>query len=875
MSTHKHFIIPALIAAISVGIPNGIGTAYALKNNNSPGNNKGNPPSILSGCTPGAAQTDLDINNVRARMLTGGDMWWDYSNSSTGRYEVPKGSGLMPIYAGALWIGGYDVGKNLHLAGQEYRSGGNDWWPGPLDTIAGAATITPDVCQQYDHHYKITQSEVASFVGGGAATSAITKWPGNGNTSIGQAQYLAPFFDKNGDGIYNPGSGDYPGFDLVQGDNFGGCQVNSCIPVDQLFGDECLWWVINDKGNIHTNTTGSPMGLEVHCQAFGFFTDDEINNMTFINYRIYNRSSDNLDSAFIGIWCDPDLGCATDDFVGCDVSRGLGYVYNGTNNDVSCSGELGYGQNPPACGIDFFRGPIATPGDGTDNDHDCSIDEDCEQAIMAHFVYFNNGGGYPHQDPSIAKEYYNYLSGTWQDGTPFLYGGAGYPPSSTTKPAAYCFPVNSDHQYEWGTGGNCQIPGAAQSDWSEETAGNTPDDRRFVESAGPFKLLAGSVNVVTAGVVWARATSGGAMASVGLMKLADDKAQKLFDNCFQVLNGPDAPDLTIQELDKKLILYISNKPTSNNYQESYTEYDPTISMADSNGNAVKCIDTLYHFEGYKIYQLKDGTVSSTDLNDANKARLLAECDVKNGISTIINYVFDQSLGASVPTEEVTGADNGIFHSLTVTTDLFASGDPTIINHKTYYYTAIAYGYNQYKPYKQDVGPNWADNKCPLPSNPTPAFDGQKKPYKQGRRNIMSYSAIPHISTPYTGGTQMQSAYGDMPAITRVEGNGNGGMVLDFTSGTVSDILASSDYRAKTLHYVAGSGPLNVRVVDPLNVPVSNNFTIKFDTLGQGIASLANANWTIINNTTGDSVVSGAYLTYNSPVGTFSKGETVK
>src|SRR3954468_18236609 len=88
-------------------------------------------------CPPGAAQVDLDINNVRARMLTGGDLWWNYSANSHGQYEVPKGSGIMPIYAGAFWIGGYDAGNNLCGAMQQYRQGGNDFWPGPLDTTNG------------------------------------------------------------------------------------------------------------------------------------------------------------------------------------------------------------------------------------------------------------------------------------------------------------------------------------------------------------------------------------------------------------------------------------------------------------------------------------------------------------------------------------------------------------------------------------------------------------------------------------------------------------------------------------------------------------------------------------------------------------------
>ena len=53
------------------------------------------------------------------------------------------------------------------------------------------------------------------------------------------------------------------------------------------------------------------------------------------------------------------------------------------------------------------------------------------------------------------------------------------------------------------------------------------------------------MNRITTGVVWARATAGDNLASVELIRLADDKAQALFDNCFQVLNGPDAPDVEL------------------------------------------------------------------------------------------------------------------------------------------------------------------------------------------------------------------------------------------------------------------------------------------------------------------------------------------
>ena len=38
-------------------------------------------------CQQSEAQIDLDINNVKARLLAGGDLWWDLQN---GKYIVPK-----------------------------------------------------------------------------------------------------------------------------------------------------------------------------------------------------------------------------------------------------------------------------------------------------------------------------------------------------------------------------------------------------------------------------------------------------------------------------------------------------------------------------------------------------------------------------------------------------------------------------------------------------------------------------------------------------------------------------------------------------------------------------------------------------------------
>ena len=131
--------------------------------------------------------------------------------------------------------------------------------------------------------------------------------------------------------------------------------VKGGLLADQVIkGDATLWWVFNDKGNIHTETEGTPIGLEIRAQAFGFATNDEINNMTFYSYEIINRSTYRLTGTYFSQWVDTDLGFATDDYVGCDVDRGLGYSYNGKPKDGD--GQFwAYGDQPPAIGVDFFQ----------------------------------------------------------------------------------------------------------------------------------------------------------------------------------------------------------------------------------------------------------------------------------------------------------------------------------------------------------------------------------------------------------------------------------------------------------------------------------------------------------------------------------------
>lgn len=830
-------------------------------------------------CPNSTAKLFLDFNDVRALVEVGGSLWQDRANGAPS-YEVPINSKNHVIFSGSIWMGGTDVNGQLKLAAVKFRTGGgNDFWGGPLSVTLesgnfdpsepvgdnavrdfGAATIDPDVCIEYDKFFTIRKSDVIQFNLrfecdqdpncteeynlSAEAENVINNWPAHGDIDRGQDYYLAPFYDRDGDGTYDPTSGDHPWFDDILGRDDVVCGVDRRVT---LFGDISNWWVFNDKGNIHTESGGDPIGMEIHAQAFSFATNDEVNKMTFYNYEMINRGTQTLFDTYFSQYVDADVGFSFDDYVGCDVSRGLGFAYNGDNFDEGGNGSPGYADNPPAVGVDFFEGPYQDV-DGVDNvgPHfeeqngqtvfvQPSVSEaisgngivyggigigysdgivDNERFGMRRFNYYNNstsGQGDPLS--SAPTQFYNYMTGAWRDGTDNVYGGTGYSGSTgaTTIHSDYLYPGDSD-PLNWGTAG--VDPGW---DWSETvadaggSASNDADDRRFLQSAGPFTLKPGAVNNLTVGVIFGQSFSGNAVASIDAVKLADTKAQALFDNCFKILDPPSAPILEIQELENELILTLSN-PFGNNVNEEYEEED-NINIVDPINAAP--YDKFYRFEGYQIYQMVDDEATVADIGDVDKARLVAQCDVENDIDRLINFEFNESLGFSTPVEKVDGENNGIKHSFSIVEDAFSNSQlKTLINHRTYYYIAIAYAHNEYKKYD--------------PTDPL-FLDGQQIPYISSRLSadgtaIKPEIGIPHNPAPEAGGTSFNLSYGESPFISRVDGLGNGGRSLELTPASEDFIVKNGSMTEPT--YSTTGAPIGVKVIDPLNLK-DGVYTLKF------------------------------------------------
>jgi hypothetical protein len=263
-------------------------------------------PPTFAACVAGTSQTDLKVNNVRARLLMGGDMWWDGKNVP--KYIVPNVAPgqkeVSSIFAGGLWIAGKDATGNIKLTATSYRTSGIDMWPGPLDEN-GATNDT--ICSKWDRFFEVFSEDIESHkklydlsIKNGTKYNLddipknVKYWPGKNNPYFYEKylfqlpvtnQGLAPFFDKDGDDIYNPLNGDYPTLPSGSHDS-------------PVYADQMIYSIINDAANIHFNSKGSePIHLEIQKLAYSFITNDEANNSTFYYNKLIYKGTDLLNQS--------------------------------------------------------------------------------------------------------------------------------------------------------------------------------------------------------------------------------------------------------------------------------------------------------------------------------------------------------------------------------------------------------------------------------------------------------------------------------------------------------------------------------------------------------------------------------------------------
>lgn len=310
-------------------------------------------------------------------------------------------------------------------------------------------------------------------------------------------------------------------------------------------GDEASYIILNDSKGIHTETHGDPLNIEVHIMASQYASTDFLDSTTFLNVRVFNRGGELYSNVKFGLFMDGDIGYPSDDYFGCETNKDMMYFYNGDNFD-GFGASSSYGLNPPAVGVVSLSKPMVTCG------------------------FFTSAANFPYSDPTTASQYWNFMSAKWADGTPWTYGGMGYPSSSggSNSPTNFMFDGNP-------------LTGVA---WSEVTNNNPVDDRRGIMVMQTTSIFPDEMSCYDMAVIYSRSGGTNLQNVQSLMETADSVKQFYMDqvtyNCNQVT-------ASIDEVDEQNFTIFPNPSTGSITIESANDYSLTIN--DLNGRLIQSI----------------------------------------------------------------------------------------------------------------------------------------------------------------------------------------------------------------------------------------------------------------------------------------------
>ena len=227
-------------------------------------------------------------------------------NPYTGRAgtEWPQGTGNMYIYGAGIWVGaqiGDTTLKKVVSYGYNPNDGYSEWGPGII--------VSPDVANH-------------------GVEGPPPTWPVILSTELGswtaKEDSLWPVKDSLGNPVFASA--------------------------------EDSWCFYNDADiDYHDDqaSAGDQLNILVKQTTYSFASKLD-KNIIFVVWDLYNQGDNDLDSVYIGITVDPDLGNATDDMIGFDSTRNLCWVYNYTPLfDQDIQGVPGF------MGFRFFESPLA------------------------------------------------------------------------------------------------------------------------------------------------------------------------------------------------------------------------------------------------------------------------------------------------------------------------------------------------------------------------------------------------------------------------------------------------------------------------------------------------------------------------------------
>ncbi len=559
----------------------------------------------------------FNINQISTFIKNDGES--DINPNGNSGFEYPKNSGKQAIFqSGFLWGGKVD--GQVRVGGSVYRQGtvpgkvlnsGVSW--DQLQAESPGASNVRNYRVRPDYKDGNVQAEINDGEGSESDIRAAyerdwMEWP---------AADGAPYDDIDGNGSYDPNI-DIPG---VPG------------------AAQTIWFVCNDTDKDQTLFMyGSlPMGIEEQVTVWGYNLAGPLGSMLFRKYKIINKSDKPFEDMYVSMWNDPDLGSATDDFVGCDTVLSMTYVYNANPTDGT------YGSQPAAAGFDFFQGPMVqgTPEDTAIFNNQYVIGKK-NLPMTAHYFFINSDPIY--KDPTQGQ----YTTGTleWYQ---LLQGRVGSTGEVFPNPLGgeSVFALSGDPVTGEGWIDGLSFP---------------PGDRRAGMASGPFNMAPQDTQEIVVAEIAAIGANN--INSVAKLKDFDRVAQDAYEKFFVLPSAPRTPLVEAVPMDKQILLNWGLDKDRIKETESHNVEG-------------------YKFEGYNIYQLPSPSA-------IDEAKRIATFDVINGVKVIIDKVVDPETGQEVTAVQQYGNDTGLKHHFLITKDYLTNQE--LNNGSRYYFAVTAYAY---------------------------------------------------------------------------------------------------------------------------------------------------------------------------------------
>jgi hypothetical protein len=356
--------------------------------------------SISSQCRIDDVLFDFQIQNSYRNHSPGniGSLNWNSDYQGGDFIQQPRLK-----FNSALWIGGFTQDGNLKLAGNIHAGSNNhDYVAGPwtndLENIE-------EICPFFNRSWIISGNEIRKMrddfdninLDIGKVPRDILEWPALGNPHFEGGEFitrdLAPFFDYDGDGLYNPLEGDYP-IVMIENPDF--------MPLQFMF-------TVYHDNYVHTESFGDPVNIEIHQMDYlvGCIEEIEANTAVFTRAKLVYHGEENLRDVKIAIWEDTYFGCGSNDYIGCNPDENFTFVYDKNGTEVTSIFPCP------------FEGKAIYPR--------VFLNSNLES-----FITNTPINEIPLQSDGSADRKYNLMNGIWPDGTPLTDSGNGYNPGNTS-----------------------------------------------------------------------------------------------------------------------------------------------------------------------------------------------------------------------------------------------------------------------------------------------------------------------------------------------------------------------------------------------------------------------------------------------------------